>query len=224
MFSLKEVAVTILLFVWVIFVASVLTKKFYGCMKKRGVEHNVAVYYNRKLIHILAGGLCALVVPFVFKTFIFPFVMSILLAVIIYAPRKLGKLMYWFQTGENKYEISFCIMWGAMIALGWIFSGGNFWFGTIPVIFMSVGDAITGIVRNILYGKRTKSWWGNLAMASFSIGIGSFLGVAGIVSAVSASFVEHFEFHPIDDNVTVPAVSFLVLILAKVLAPGLLTL
>lgn len=223
MVSVEEMAATALLFVWVIFVAEVLTKKIYGYMAGKGVEHNVAVYYNRKIIHILTGGFVALLVPCIFGTPIFPFAMAFVLAVFLYIPHKRGKLMYWFQTEENAYEVSFCFMWGVIIAFGWIFSGGNFWFGVLPVIFMSVGDAVTGIVRNMLYKRRTKSWWGNLAMASFSIPVGAaVLGTAGAMAGIAASLIEHFESNPIDDNITVPLFSFLILVLAKFLAPWLL--
>ena len=224
MISVEESAATVLLFSWVVFVATILTRNLYGWMKSRGVEHNVAVYYNRKVIHMLAGGLVAAIVPFVFKTSFFPFVMAMLLAVFIYTPHRLGKIMYWFQTEENMYEVSFCIMWGVIITLGWFFSGGDFLFGILPVLFMSVGDAVTGIVRNAVYKRRTKSWWGNLVMALFSVSVGTLLGFAGVLAGAAASFVEHFEFPPIDDNVTVPLVSFLILILAKLYAPWLLTL
>ncbi|MEM3668875.1 MAG: dolichol kinase [Candidatus Bathyarchaeia archaeon] len=224
MVSFEESAATALLFVWVIFVAAAFTKALYAYMKRRNFEHNVAVYYNRKTIHVLTGGLVAILVPFIFKTPIFPFVMAMLLSIFLYIPHKVGKLMYWFQTEDNTYEVSFCIMWGMMITLGWMVSEGNFWFGVLPVIFMSFGDALTGIVRNILYKKRTKSWWGNLAMASFSIPIGAALGIAGALAGATASFIEHFESNPIDDNITVPLTSFMILLLAKFCAPWLLTL
>jgi dolichol kinase len=188
-------------------------------MIKRGVGQYVAIYYNRKVIHILAGGVCAIIVPFVFKTAILPFIMAMLLAIFIYTPHKLGKIMYWFQTKENAYEVSFCIMWGVIITLGWWLSGGDFRFGILPILFMSIGDAVTGIIRNYIYGKRTKSWWGNLAMAALSITMGTMLGPAGMFAGGVASFVEHYEFHPIDDNITVPLVSFLILMVAKTFAP-----
>jgi len=223
--SAEEAVATALLFTWVIFVAAALTRKLYSWMAGHDVQHNVAVYYNRKVIHILTGGFVAFLVPNVFSTPIFPFAMAFLLAVFLYIPHKRGKLMYWFQTAENAYEVSFCVMWGVVITLGWIISGGNFWFGVLPVLFMSVGDAITGIVRNILYKKRTKSWWGNLAMASFSIPVGlAVLGLAGAVAGATASIIEHFESNPIDDNITVPLSSFIILVLAKFYAPWLLTL
>jgi dolichol kinase len=223
MMSVGEVVVTALLFSWVIFVAVVLTRKLYRWMRKRGVEHFVVVYYNRKVIHTLAGGVCAVIVPFVFKTAILPFVMAMLLAIFIYIPHRIGKIMYWFQTQENMYEVSFCIMWGVIISLGWWLSGGDFWFGILPVLFMSVGDAITGVVRNYIYKKRTKSWWGNLAMAAFSITVGTTLGSAGMFAGAVASFIEHYEYKPIDDNITVPLVSFIILMLAKTYASWSLT-
>lgn len=218
-----EIVVTMILFVWVVFLVTFLTKKTYEYMRRRGLPENVAVYYNRKIIHILAGGLVAIVIPYVFTTPLLPLVMALLLGVFIYIPHKTGKLLYWFQVEKNMYEVSFCIMWGVIIAIGWIVSNGNYWFGILPVLFMSVGDAVTGLVRNTLFKKRTKSWWGNLAMAMVSMPMGAVLGLAGITAGAIASFIEHFEYHPIDDNITVPLASFTILILAMLYAPSLLT-
>ncbi|RLI13712.1 dolichol kinase, partial [Candidatus Bathyarchaeota archaeon] len=141
--SVEELTVTCVLFGWIIFAVGFLTKKLYEAMEAKGFKHNVAVYYNRKLIHMSTGGLVALVTPFVFKTPLLPLVFASLLAVLTYIPHKTGKLMYWFQTEENMYEVSFCIMWGATVTFGWLVSGGNFWFGVLPVLFMSFGDGIT---------------------------------------------------------------------------------
>lgn len=221
--SSEEIVVTCLLFCWIIFVVAVLTKYLYTFMMRRNFEHHVAIYYNRKVIHMLTGGLVAVFAPSLFKTPLLPFISALILGLLTFIPHKLGKLMYWFQTEENMYEVSFCIMWGVVIALGWLLSGGNFIISVLPVIFMSFGDAITGVVRNILYKKRTKSWYGNLVMAMFTIPTGAILGFAGILAGAAASFIEHFEFNPIDDNVTVPLTSFLILILANYFAPGLLT-
>ena len=223
MILFEEFAATVLLISWVTFVVAVLTKAIYHWMRSRGIEHDVAVYYNRKLIHILAGGLCAVAVPFLFKTAILPFVMAMMLAILTFTLRKTNRVMYWFQTKENSYEVSFCIMWGTIITLGWFISG-DLWFGAVPVLFMSIGDAVTGVVRNLIYGKRTKSWLGNLIMAAFSMSIGAALGVAGILAGGAASFVEHFDFRLVDDNVIVPLVSFLILAFAKIYAPWMLNL
>jgi len=221
--SMFEIMVTMILFIWVVFLVTFLTKKTYEYMRRRGLPENVAVYYNRKIIHILAGGLVGVVIPYVFTTPLLPLVMALLLGVFTYIPHKTGKLMYWFQVEKNMYEVSFCIMWGVIIALGWVVSNGNYWFGILPVLFMSVGDAVTGLVRNTLFKKRTKSWWGNLAMAAVSMPMGAVLGLAGVAAGAIASFIEHFEYHPIDDNITVPLTSFTILILAMLYAPSLLT-
>lgn len=222
MIELNEILAASILFVWVLILVSTITKKLYMYMRSKGLEHNVAVYYNRKVIHMLAGGLCAILTPLLFKTPIVPFIFALALALMTYIPHRSGRLMYWFQVEENTYETSFCIMWGAIISIGWILSNGNFLIGILPVLFMSFGDAITGIVRNRLYGRRTKSWWGNIAMALFSIPIGAILGLAGVIAGVVASIVEHFEFKFIDDNVSIPLVSLIILLLAEVYAPWML--
>ncbi len=223
MILFEELVATVLLIGWVVFVVTVLTRALYNRMRSRGIEHDVAVYYNRKVIHILAGGLPAVAVPLIFKTPFLPFMMAMLLAIFTFMLHKINRVMYWFQTEDNLYEVSFCIMWGAIITLGWVVSG-DLWFGAIPVLFMSVGDAVTGLVRNLIYGKRVKAWWGNLIMAAFSMSIGAALGVAGILAGGAASFLEHFEFRLIDDNVIVPLVSFMILAFAKLYAPWMLSL
>lgn len=220
---ISEIIATVILLVWVVFLVTFLTKRIYEFMKKNGLKENVAIYYNRKIIHILAGGLVGIVIPYTFTTPILPLVMALLIGLFTYIPHRTGRLMYWFQVENNMYEVTFCIMWGVIIALGWFISNGNFWFGVLPVLFMSIGDAVTGLVRNTLFKKRTKSWWGNLAMATVSIPMGAIMGVAGMIAGALASIIEHFEYHPIDDNITVPLTSFIVLILAKLYVPSLLT-
>ncbi|WEU40023.1 MAG: dolichol kinase [Candidatus Odinarchaeum yellowstonii] len=223
MINLTEIIVTIILFIWVTFVVTVLTKKIYTVLTNRGTEHTIAVYYNRKVVHMLAGGVSAIVVGLVYTTPILPLIFASLLAVFVYIPHRAGKLMTWFQVCENCYEVSFAIMWGVVLTLGWFFSGGNFWFGVLPALFMSFGDAVTGVVRNAIFKRRTKSWYGNLAMASVSIPTGAILGPMGVISGAIASLIEHFEFGPIDDNVTVPAVTLILLLVVNYFFPGFLS-
>ena len=125
--------------------------------------------------------------------------------------------MSWFQVEENDYEIHFIIMWGVIITLAWLIFH-NWWYGVIPVAFMAFGDGVTGIVRNMLYNRRTKSWLGNIAMAAVVIPIGYIaLGWIGALAGLLASIVEHFESNPIDDNITVPLVSFLTILMGTAL-------
>lgn len=211
--SIDEVLIAFILFAWILFLVSFLTKRLYEYMVGRGLEHGVAVYYNRKVIHILAGGLVAFIIPFCFKSPLIPLIFSAVLGVITYIPHRTGRLLYWFQVPENMYEVHFCIMWGAGLAVGWLLTG-NPWFGALPIIFMSVGDAVTGLVRNAMFRRRTKSWWGNLAMALTTTPIGMMiLGIPGAAAALASSLIEHYEFGIIDDNITVPLIALLLLII-----------
>ncbi|HIP85424.1 MAG TPA: dolichol kinase, partial [Pyrodictium sp.] len=60
------------------------TKALYDIMRKHGLPHNVAVYYNRKAIHVLAGGVVALLVPLLFSEPWIPFVLALVLALLTY--------------------------------------------------------------------------------------------------------------------------------------------
>ncbi|MEM2979900.1 MAG: dolichol kinase [Thermoproteota archaeon] len=207
-----------ILFIWVLFVVGILTYLCYKLMIKK-IPDNVAVYYNRKIIHILAGGLIGYLVPFVFTTPFYPLVLSMVLGAFTLIPHMLNRTMYWFQTKDNNYEVHFCLSWGLILAAGWFFTNGNFWFGAIPILFMALGDAVTGLVRNTMFRRRTKSWWGNLAMAIVNIIIGLKLALPGVVAGLFSSIIEHFEFGPIDDNITVPVSSFLILMIFYTLIP-----
>ncbi|MEM4775378.1 MAG: hypothetical protein QW489_03345, partial [Sulfolobales archaeon] len=52
---LVEVLIALLLFLYVLGVLA-LTKYVYIALKRRGLSDGVAVYYNRKIIHVMTGG------------------------------------------------------------------------------------------------------------------------------------------------------------------------
>lgn len=223
-----ELQYALLLLAWVLFVVIVIAKLTYNLFAGRS-GHRVAIYYARKVIHILAGGLVVLLIALypIFSTPLVPFIMGLLLAVFTYIPHKTGKLMYWFQDPENIYEVDFCIMWAIFVALGW-YAGKQFGynspflFSALPLLFMAVGDGVTGIVRNALFKRRVKHWSGNLAMFAVSAAMALALGfgLAGVVSALFASLVERVEYLGgirLDDNVTVPIVSFATLYVLRLL-------
>jgi phytol kinase len=209
--DMREVVITLILFLWVIFVSHFLTRIIYNHLMRRGLPHRVAVYYNRKVLHMLTGGLVAVLVPYVFRGPLLLIVMVAVLAVGNYLPHRMNRLFYWYQVEDNMYEVHFIIMWGVIMTLGFII--GNIWLAVLPTIFMSFGDGITGIVRNSIYRRRTKSWWGNIAMMGICAPVGYLLlGIAGLAAGVAASLVEKFEYKWLDDNIIVPLVSFLILI------------
>lgn len=194
------------LFIWVVIVVNILSKKGYEWVRKIRGEKS-AVYFARKVIHFLAGGLVAILVPYLFQSPLIPFILAMILTLIVYIPHKTGKLMYWFQVEDNIAEVYFTIMWGVLIVAGWVF---DVWLGIIPILFMAWGDGITGLVRNFKYSHRTKAWEGNIAMLILCIPIGYLVYQwFGVLAAIVSSIVEHYEFT--DDNISVPLTSFLIL-------------
>lgn len=206
-----ELLLTIPIVLWEIFVIKVVTKKLYHILKAKGLPENVIIYYNRKIIHIGAGGV-VLLVPLIYKEPWIPVGLTILLTLLVaFSRRKKDKFMYWFQTKDNDYELHFLIMAVILLFLGYLINDP--WCGVLPIAFMAIGDGITGIIRNAIYKKRTKSWWGNLGMLITNIIIGSIKGLPGILSGIVAAVIERFEFlgGKIDDNITVPLISFILL-------------
>ena len=195
-----------------------LTKKVYDYGIKKRMKKSVVVYYNRKLIHILAGGVVVLAVPFVFKSPFYPLLAGVLLTSLTLVLHGSGRILYWFQTDDNVSDASFCLMWGVAIFVLWtIFD--NPWIAVIPPAFIAFGDGITGIVRNFGFKERSKHPVGNIYMAGVSIPIGFYFGSLatqadptlsgmafwGVVAAIAASVFERYEFGPIDDNVLITA-------------------
>lgn len=206
-----------ILFIYVIMVVFG-AKILYHMMISRGIKHNVAIYFNRKIIHLAAGGIVAILLPYVFHEPFIPFILSLILALVTYIPHKIGKLMYWFQIEDNMYEVNFCIAWGVSVLILWLILGDPK-MAILPAILISFGDAVTGIVRNILFGRRTKHWIGNIAMASVTIPLGIiYVGIVGGIISIISAIVERFEFKPIDDNILIGLISTAMLILARSLS------
>lgn len=204
----------IVLLLWNLFVVRVLSKAAYEYVFARK-GHYPAVYFARKVIHFLAGGLTAFLVPFLFSSPLVPVIFAAFFAFATYLPHRTGKLMYWFQDPDNVYEVDFCIVWGILIGGAWWLLN-NPWFGVVPILFMAWGDGITGIVRNYLYSRRVKAAIGNVAMLALCVPIGYFtFGWLGVLAAATASAIERFEF--IDDNISVPLSAFAVIVIGTLL-------
>lgn len=201
-----------------------LTKRFFEWMTKRGIKKSVAIYYNRKLIHIFAGGVIVLAVPFVFSNPWYPLLSGLVLTVFTYIAHRKGNILYWFQTADNINDVSFCFMWGLTIFILWLLLG-NPWIAIIPPAFIAFGDGITGIVRNLAFQERRKHIIGNVYMMGVCIPIGYYFANAGgiplwgVIAAVVASLFERYEFGIIDDNVLVAVSATVILYIGGVLGP-----
>ena len=200
------------------------TRKIYDWMINHHIEKSVAVYYNRKLIHIFAGGIVVLAVPFVFDSPYFPLIASSLLAIVMYYFHRSHRILYWFQHKRDLNDVTFCFMWGIAIFILWFFFE-NPWVAVIPPAFIAFGDGITGIVRNFAFKERRKHPIGNIYMAGLCIIIGYFFadmaGIAwwGIIAAVVASLFERYEFGPFDDNILITISSIVVLFIGGAVGP-----
>ena len=188
----NEVFWIIILTIYTIIV-TYLTKSTYELMITRGVKKEDAIYYNRKLVHIFAGGVIALIVPVVFSSSIYPLFCGLAITIITYLSHKRkGKMLYWFQTEDNLNDVNFCFMWGITIFVLWEVMG-NPWLAIIPSVFMAFGDGVTGIARNIVFKKRTKHPIGNVFMAIVCIPLGYILAgiggmaIGGVIAAIVAS-------------------------------------
>lgn len=207
-----DLIIALPLFVWAFFVVRYLSRWVFNFIVKKGYPEESAVYVGRKIIHIFAAGLVTLFIPFLFKEAFLPFLMALAFALYTYLPHRKQKLYNWFQDKANISEVIFCLMWGFSILFGW-FIDKTFWLGVIPALFLSFGDGVTGIIRNIKYKRRVKGWEGSLAMLLVCLLIGSKTGMPGILAAIAATIVERFEF--VDDNISIPLVSFIILAILR---------
>jgi len=204
-----EALYTVFLSLYVIFVIFA-TLPIYRILVSRGVPEGSARYYARKLIHMFAGGVVAVLVPHVYTSPLFPLLASFALALLLVLARRYRPL-YWFQASDNMFEVNFVLAWGLSIFILWhIFP--NPFVAVLPAIFISYGDAVTGIVRNAIFGYRTKHWYGNAAMAIVCLPVGFiYAGFYGLLAAVVAVVVERIEVGPLDDNILIALTSTAIL-------------
>jgi dolichol kinase len=203
--------ITVLLLFWNLAVIHYLAKLSFNFVKK--YEEIPAAYVGRKIVHLFGGGITSLLIPIFYEGHYFLVTLSAFgLALYLIFRRKYG-LMYWFQIKENRYEVHFALVYGIILMVGVLL--GNLWIGLIPILFMSFGDSATGLIRAVTQKRHVKSWEGSVAMFLICSIIGFvILGIYGIIVGLIAALVEKIP--KIDDNVTVPIVTALLIFL-----PGL---
>ena len=85
-----------------------------------------------------------------------------------YTTHIMDKRLWWMQTEQNMNDATFAFMLGISVFALWHYLD-DAWLAILPALFMAYGDGVTGIIRNKLFAKRTKSAWGNLGMAILCI-------------------------------------------------------
>ena len=210
---------------WAILVVFAI-KPFYHYLRKQGSEHMVAVYYNRKVAHMLAGGVPIIASPIVFDNPIWVLIGGVLGSIGLASTHLMDRRLWWMQTEQNMNDATFALMLGVSVFLIWEYSNEP-WLAILPSLFMAFGDGVTGIIRNKMFKRRTKSAWGNVGMAVLCLPLGYFIGMMsdpeiplwGLISGIVASVVERYEFGVIDDNILIVVFSSIVLFIGLNLGP-----
>ncbi len=217
---LQDLLATVFLAAWSYFVVKYISRRVHSFAASRGYPDSSAVYFARKSIHILAGGVGAIMLPLAFHEAILPLVFTLAFAAYVYAARRRGRLDAWYQQADNAFEVNFIYMWGISAAVVWL-ATGNMLLASVPPFFVSVGDGATGIVRNIRRRRREKGVEGSVAMFLSILPYSMLAGVAGVVAAVASTVAE--KQGAVDDNIAIPAVSAAIIIAGRVLSPHLIS-
>ncbi|MDT7860898.1 MAG: phosphatidate cytidylyltransferase [Saccharolobus sp.] len=184
----------------------------------RVISRKFGIYFTRKIIHMLGGGIVAVLAPFVFNSPIVPIIASYILMLYLMIVRIRKADMSWFMEKGNLGEIYFTFSFGTILLIMYIIDR-NYWDGNsvyiaiLPLIFMSFGDGITGIIRNFVYKKRVKGFWGSVGMLIFCSLVGYYIyNFVGLIAGIIATIAEVLPH--IDDNLSVPFFTFLFLYLS----------
>ena len=94
-------------------------KPFYDYLRRQGSEHMVAVYYNRKVAHMLAGGVPVIAAPLVFNDPIWVLLGGILGSIGLATTHLLDRRLWWMQTEQNMNDATFALMLGISVYVIW---------------------------------------------------------------------------------------------------------
>jgi len=179
----------------------------------RKVSQRFGTYMARKTIHLLSAGVSVLLAPFAFSDWLMPLFLGSLMVVFTLVGH-LRKSHKWFQISKNYADVYFTVACTVLLVAFWNY---NVWIGVLSALFLAWGDGLTGIVRYIVYKKRNKGIWGNIAMFLVCMILGlimnGHIGYAGLIGGAFASIIEKFE--RVDDNITIPFGSAILMTLLR---------
>lgn len=180
-------------------------------------------YISRKLGH-LGGCVGFLLCPLLFSSFWWPFILTISFTILLGYARWRKPMAFRGVGGSGRpkalAEIHFPATGIVLIGILWGIMNEP-WLAIIPLCFMGGGDAITGLIRSRIYGREVKGVIGSIGMLVVCLVLAYFIepywvGVAGAVTAVIAEKFTKTR-HFIDDNLTIPLSSALVMALLYIL-------
>ena len=180
-------------------------------------DRGIPQYISRKIGH-LGGCVGFLLCPLLFSSFWWPLILTTgFTALLLYA--RLFKPKTFRGVGgsgrpQALAEIHFPATGIVLIGVCWgIFNQP--WLAIVPLLFMSGGDSITGLIRSKVYNKEMKGLWGSVGMLPVCLLFACFFSPYWIsaIGAISATLIEKFS--PtnrfVDDNLLIPLGSALIM-------------
>jgi len=166
--------------------------------------------------------------PLLFSTFWWPLILTTGFTVLLLYARLFRPKTFRGVGGSGRpqalAEIHFPATGIVLIGVLWgIFNQP--WLAIVPLCFMGAGDAITGLIRSKVYGREVKGNYGSLGMLITCLVLAYFIqpywiGVLGAVTAVIAEKYTRTSKY-VDDNLTIPLSSALVMALLYIYLGGL---
>lgn len=166
-------------------------------------------YQTRKIGHIF-GGWAYLVSPLLFDSPLWPIVLSGGFTLLLGGARLFRPTTFRGVGGSSRAhalaEIWFPLASTLSLAIGWLWLQ-NPWLAVVPILYMAWGDAVTGLIRGIVYKREVKGNWGSVGMLVVCLlvaGLFSPYWIAAI-GALLATLAERFTppSHGLyDDNYT----------------------
>ncbi len=167
-----------------------------------------SIWINRKIIHLSSVPAVLFYMYFFREPYVF-LLYSTIFTLMLFSKHIKRDLDSWYQVDGNFGEVFFTFSYGLLSIVAW---PNNTVLAGIAMLFMAVGDSVTGIVRSRFVDKWQKHWTGSIAMFIVTLVIGVYyLGLNGAILAIVATLAEAQPY--IDDNLTVPLATYLIGIL-----------
>jgi len=183
-------------------------------------DYGVPQYISRKVGHGV-GGVAYLLCMLMFSTPWYPILLSGGFTLLLGGARLLRPLTFRGVGGSSRKhalaEIYFPLAGTLSLLIGWTWLG-NPWLATVPILYMSFGDAVTGLIRARVYGKEVKGNWGSVGMLITCLLVGVlftpyWIAAVGAVVATLAEKYSGLSRTWVDDNYTIQLSSLLVMTL-----------
>jgi len=183
-------------------------------------DYGVPQYISRKVGH-LGGAVAFLLCPLLFSSYHWPLILTAGFTGLLLYARLSRPALFRGVGGSGRpdalAEIHFPATGVVLIGIVWGVLDMP-WVAIVPLVFMGAGDAVTGIIRSAVYKREVKGIWGSVGMFVTCVLVAvCFIEPVwvGLVGAVVATLAEKFTVTSrfIDDNLTIPLASGLVMAL-----------